>query len=62
MAQNSSFAPDFADAQTAAYRILTLIDTEPEIDSFSDKGLKPVGAVESAFKTYNTQMYKQSEM
>ena len=42
VAQNSSFAPDFAEAQTAAYRILKLLDTKPDIDSYSDEGVKPV--------------------
>ena len=42
VAQNSSFAPDFAEAQTAAHRILKLIDDVPSIDAYSEDGHKPV--------------------
>jgi len=60
VAQNSSFAPDFAEAQTAAYRILKLLDTKPDIDSYSDEGVKPThckGEIEisSASFTYPTR-------
>jgi len=41
VAQNSSFAPDFAEAQTAAHRILKLIDDVPSIDAYSEDGHKP---------------------
>jgi len=41
VAQNSSFAPDFAEAQVAAHRILKLIDDVPSIDAYSEDGHKP---------------------
>lgn len=40
--QNSSFAPDFAEAQVSAARIFYLIDSTPEIDAYSTDGLTPV--------------------
>ena len=40
--QNSSLAPDFAEAKTSAKRMFALFDKRPEIDAFSDEGLSPV--------------------
>ena len=42
VAQNSSLAPDFAEAQLAAKRIFNLIDLKPTIDAYSAEGLSPV--------------------
>merc|ERR1719322_66507 len=41
VAQNSSLAPDFAEAQLAAKRIFNLIDLKPTIDAYSAEGLSP---------------------
>lgn len=40
--QNSSFAPDIAEAQVAASRIFYLIDSKPNIDAYSSEGYVPV--------------------
>ena len=40
--QAMSFAPDYGKAKTAAARILDILDRVPSIDSWSDKGEKPV--------------------
>ena len=40
--QALSFAPDYGKAKTAAARILDILDRVPSIDSWSDKGEKPV--------------------
>ena len=42
VAQNSSFAPDFAEAQVAAGRMFKLFDLVPKIDAYSTEGYKPV--------------------
>ena len=42
VSQNSSFAPDYAEAKVAAARLFTLFDQKPNIDSSSDKGCTPV--------------------
>ncbi|XP_039267520.2 ATP-dependent translocase ABCB1-like [Styela clava] len=39
--QNSSFAPDAAEAQVSAARMFKLFDSKPIIDAYSDKGHKP---------------------
>ncbi|XP_062848437.1 ATP-dependent translocase ABCB1-like [Trichomycterus rosablanca] len=39
--QSSSFAPDFAKAKVAAWRILKLLEKKPEIDIYSEEGDKP---------------------
>ncbi|KAI5618278.1 multidrug resistance protein 1, partial [Silurus asotus] len=39
--QSSSFAPDFAKAKVATWRILDLLAKEPEIDIYSEAGDKP---------------------
>ena len=38
----SAFAPDYGKGKLAANRIFALFDREPEIDSFSEEGDKPV--------------------
>lgn len=40
--QNSSMAPNFAEAKTSAKRMFALFDKKPEIDAFSDEGNSPV--------------------
>ena len=40
--QNSSFAPDYAEAKMSASRMLALLDKVPTIDAYSDEGHKPV--------------------
>uniref|UniRef100_H2ZPB3 Bile salt export pump n=1 Tax=Ciona savignyi TaxID=51511 RepID=H2ZPB3_CIOSA len=39
--QNSSFAPDYAEAKVSARRMFALFDRTPEIDVYSDKGASP---------------------
>uniref|UniRef100_F6S2J4 Bile salt export pump n=1 Tax=Ciona intestinalis TaxID=7719 RepID=F6S2J4_CIOIN len=39
--QNSSFAPDFAEAKVSARRMFALFDQTPEIDAYSDEGASP---------------------
>uniref|UniRef100_H2ZPC0 Bile salt export pump n=1 Tax=Ciona savignyi TaxID=51511 RepID=H2ZPC0_CIOSA len=39
--QNSSFAPDYAEAKVSARRMFALFDRKPEIDVYSDKGASP---------------------
>ena len=38
----SHFAPDYGKGKAAAGRLFALLDREPEIDSFSEEGEKPV--------------------
>ena len=40
--QASSFAPNYAKAKVSANRIYALLDREPDIDGYSEDGLKPV--------------------
>ncbi len=40
--QSSSYAPNYAKAKQSANRIYALLDREPEIDGYSEDGLKPV--------------------
>ena len=40
--QNSSFAPDYAEAKVSASRMFSLFDSVPSIDAYSDEGHKPV--------------------
>ena len=42
VSQNSSFAPDYAEAKVSASRLFSLFDREPVIDPSSDKGHAPV--------------------
>ena len=42
MSQGSAFAPNYAKARLSAKRIFALVDLVPSIDSFSEKGDKPV--------------------
>uniref|UniRef100_H2ZPW5 Bile salt export pump n=1 Tax=Ciona savignyi TaxID=51511 RepID=H2ZPW5_CIOSA len=39
--QNSSFAPDYAEAKVSAKRMFALFDRTPEIDVYSDNGASP---------------------
>uniref|UniRef100_H2ZPT0 Bile salt export pump n=1 Tax=Ciona savignyi TaxID=51511 RepID=H2ZPT0_CIOSA len=39
--QNSSFAPDYAEAKVSAKKMFALFDRKPEIDVYSDKGASP---------------------
>ncbi|XP_039267518.2 ATP-dependent translocase ABCB1-like [Styela clava] len=39
--QNSSFAPDYAEAKVSASRMFKLFDSKPTIDAYSDEGHKP---------------------
>nr|CAB3219614.1 multidrug resistance protein 1-like [Phallusia mammillata] len=39
--QNSSFAPDYAEAKVSASRMFLLFEREPPIDAYSDSGHKP---------------------
>ena len=48
--QASSFAPNYAKAKLSANRIYALVDRKPEIDGYSEDGLKPVS--ESYFIFY----------
>jgi ATP-binding cassette subfamily B (MDR/TAP) protein 1 len=43
LGRESQMAPDYGKAKSSAARILNLLDKEPLIDSYSTKGLKPVG-------------------
>uniref|UniRef100_H2ZPB9 Bile salt export pump n=1 Tax=Ciona savignyi TaxID=51511 RepID=H2ZPB9_CIOSA len=43
--QNSSFAPDYAEAKVSARRMFALFDRTPEIDVYSDKGASPVSKI-----------------
>ena len=38
----SSFAPNYAKARLSAKKIFALVDLAPSIDSFTEKGDKPV--------------------
>jgi len=38
----SQFAPDYGKAKTAAAKIFALVDRQPQIDSYSTYGKKPV--------------------
>jgi len=40
--QVSSFAPDYAEAGISAARLFKLLDREPEIDAYNEKGETPV--------------------
>lgn len=40
--QASAFAPNYTKAKLSANRIYALLDREPEIDGYSDDGVKPV--------------------
>ena len=40
--QNSSFAPDYAEAKMSASRMFALFEKVPTIDAYSDEGHKPV--------------------
>ena len=40
--QSTSFAPNYAKAKLSANRIYALLDREPDIDGYSEDGLKPV--------------------
>ena len=40
--QNSSFAPDYAEAKMSASRMFALFEKVPMIDAYSDEGHKPV--------------------
>ena len=40
--QAGSFAPDYGKAKLSASRILALLDSQPSIDTITDKGSKPV--------------------
>jgi len=42
MGQNSSVAPDYAEAKTSASRMFALFEKVPTIDAYSDEGHKPV--------------------
>ena len=44
MGQNSTFAPDFAEAKVSAQRMFKLFDTKPSIDAYNEKGISPVRA------------------
>nr|XP_014352475.1 PREDICTED: multidrug resistance protein 1-like isoform X1 [Latimeria chalumnae] len=41
LGQTISFAPDYAKAKSAAAHIFALLEQEPAVDGYSDKGLKP---------------------
>ena len=43
--QASSFAPDYTKAKVSAARIFAMLDREPDIDSYSEEGDKPVSSV-----------------
>ena len=40
--QNSTFAPDYAEAKMSAQRMFALFDKKPSIDSYSKTGIFPV--------------------
>ena len=40
--QNSTLAPDYAEAKLSAQRMFALFNRKPSIDAYSDDGLKPV--------------------
>jgi len=40
--QNSTFAPDYAEAKVSAQRMFALFDKKPSIDAYSKDGLSPV--------------------
>ena len=42
VSQNSSFAPDYAEAKVSAARLFNLFDQNSTIDPSSDKGYQPV--------------------
>ena len=48
--QIASFAPDYVKAKTSAARIFKLLDKEPDIDAYSEAGLKPVNIISLLFK------------
>jgi len=43
--RESSFAPNYAKAKLSVKRIFALIDLVPAIDSYSEKGDKPVSCM-----------------
>ena len=55
--QNSSFAPDYAEAKTSAKRMFKLIDQTPQIDAYSDEGLQPVSMLLLLLFTGSVQGY-----
>jgi len=42
VSQNSTFAPDYAEAKVSAQRMFALFDKKPSIDAYSKDGLTPV--------------------
>jgi len=42
VSQNSSFAPDYAEAKVSAARLFDVFDRKPKIDPSSDEGHAPV--------------------
>ena len=50
--QVSAFGPDVGKAKVAAGRIMTLFESEPTIDSFSEDGEKPVSVASKLLEIY----------
>jgi len=42
VSQNTTFAPEFAEAKISAQRMFALFDRKPSIDAYSEDGLSPV--------------------
>ena len=45
VSQNSSFAPDYAEAKVSAARLFDLFDRKPSIDPSSEEGHSPVSGI-----------------